>query len=395
MNIRIPTGALRIINRLEESGNSAYVVGGAVRDSIMGRKADDFDITTSMKPSDMKLLFSDLRTVDTGIRHGTLTVLADGGQFEVTTYRIDGEYTDSRHPSSVSFTDRIEDDLARRDFTVNAIAYSPSRGICDPFGGISDINAGIIRAVGEPERRFGEDALRIMRAVRFSSTLGFDIEENTKSAIYKKLSLLENVSRERIFVEWKKLLSGKNAYPVLNKYKEIIHFIIPELSGFSLGERAAFDALIPTEKMLYLHFDKGYQGLLSALDSLKADNALKKFGKDTLAVTDSLRAFDEMSLAGCYAKYSKEAISSAIRIAKARDSYDSLALAYIDKLLKSNLPSSLPELAIDGKDIMAMGFSGERVGKALNEVLIAVIRGVVPNEREALISYTHTKDFCI
>ncbi len=395
MNIRIPAGALRIIKRLEESGNSAYVVGGAVRDAIMGRNADDFDITTSMKPSDMKLLFSDFRTVETGIRHGTLTVLADGGQFEVTTYRIDGEYTDSRHPSSVSFTDRIEEDLARRDFTVNAIAYSPSHGICDPFGGIRDINAGIIRAVGEPERRFGEDALRIMRAVRFSSVLGFNIEENTKSAIYKKLSLLENVSRERIFVEWKKLLAGKNAYSVLNEYKEIIHFIIPELSGFGLGERAAFDALTPTEKMLYLHFDKGYQSLISALDTLKADNALKKFGKDTLAVTDLLHAFDETSLAGCYAKYSKEAIASAIRIAKARDCYDSLALAYIDKLLKSNLPSSLCELAIDGKDIMAMGFSGERVGKALGELHIAVIKGVVSNEREALIFYAHTKNFCI
>ena len=395
MNIDIPSGALLIIDRLEKSGNSAYIVGGAVRDALMGRVADDFDITTSMKPDAMKLLFSDLKTIETGIKHGTLTVLADGSHYEVTTYRIDGEYDDFRHPGEVSFTDRIEDDLARRDFTVNAIAYSPTRGICDPYGGLSDLKAGVIRAVGDPDVRFSEDALRIMRAIRFSAVLGFGIEENTELGIYNKLPLLANVSRERIMVEWKKLLSGKDAYPVLNRYREAICSTVCELSGFRLYGRASFDMLGPIERMIYLYSDLEPDAWLSSMESLKADNNLKKLGKNTLAVLSALKAFDEDVLAHSFAKHSEEEMRYAVNIARAKGTYDEAAVKHLEVLIGSSLPRTLSELAVKGEDIMSLGFKGESIGKVLLALHIAVVKGRVKNEKEKLISYAQSKNFCI
>ena len=179
MNITIPQEVNIILTRLHEAGFEAFCVGGAVRDSIMGIAPGDWDITTSALPEETRGVFSDFKTIDTGLKHGTLTVIIDHKPYEITTYRIDGEYGDNRHPESVSFTRNIEDDLARRDFTVNAIAYNPSRGIVDPYGGQSDIYNSIIKTVGDPDRRFNEDGLRIMRALRFSSVLGFKIEKET------------------------------------------------------------------------------------------------------------------------------------------------------------------------------------------------------------------------
>ena len=181
--IPIPPAAESIIDKLEASGFQAFVVGGCVRDSIMGRTPDDWDICTDANPEEMKEVFSGWRVIETGIKHGTLTILCGGEDpgsreaFEVTTFRVDGDYSDNRHPDSVSFTGKIEEDLARRDFTVNAMAYSKKRGLADPFGGAEDIEKKIIRCVGDPETRFREDGLRIMRGVRFSSVLGFSIEE--------------------------------------------------------------------------------------------------------------------------------------------------------------------------------------------------------------------------
>lgn len=179
--MNLPEGAREIIDTLEKAGFEAYAVGGCVRDSLMGRIPDDWDITTSAMPEQVKALFR--RTVDTGIRHGTVTVLVNGDGYEVTTYRIDGDYEDGRHPKEVSFTRNLQEDLLRRDFTINAMAYSPLKGLVDIFGGLKDLEAGIIRCVGNPMARFGEDALRILRAVRFSAQLGFVIEPETESAM--------------------------------------------------------------------------------------------------------------------------------------------------------------------------------------------------------------------
>lgn len=203
-NITLPSKVQYITDTLEKYGYQAFVVGGCVRDSILGKLPTDWDIATNALPVQVKLLFE--RTLDTGIKHGTVTVMLGGNSFEVTTYRVDGEYIAYRKPAAVNFTSSIEEDLSRRDFTVNAIAYNTSRGIVDPFDGIGDIKDRIIRAVGDPDRRFSEDALRMLRAVRFSAQLGFSIEESTLQAIKRNSRLIKNISAERIREELAKIL---------------------------------------------------------------------------------------------------------------------------------------------------------------------------------------------
>ena len=192
MKLAIPSSAEKILRILEENGYEAYVVGGCVRDSILGRRPDDWDITTSASPEQVKGLFR--KTVDTGLQHGTVTVLMDKEGFEVTTYRVDGDYEDGRHPKEVMFTSSLEEDLKRRDFTINAMAYHPDRGLVDLFHGLEDMENQVIRCVGNPMERFQEDALRILRAVRFSAQLGFTIEENTREGIRSLAPNLKNVS---------------------------------------------------------------------------------------------------------------------------------------------------------------------------------------------------------
>ena len=203
-NVSPPKYVKHILITLQSRGHAAYLVGGCVRDSILGRSPDDWDITTSAKPEQVKALFH--RTVDTGLQHGTVTVLMEKEGYEVTTYRVDGEYEDGRHPKEVTFTASLEEDLKRRDFTINAMAYNPSSGLVDLFGGLEDIERKIIRCVGDPLERFTEDALRIMRAVRFSAQLGFAIEEETRKALKVLAPNLKHVSAERIQVELVKLL---------------------------------------------------------------------------------------------------------------------------------------------------------------------------------------------
>ncbi len=229
MVINIPSQVNRAIEILCGGGHSAYVVGGAVRNIIMGIPVNDWDITTSALPSETIELFKAYRTIETGIKHGTVTVIIDGMSLEITTFRIEHGYSDNRHPDKVDFTDKVEDDLSRRDFTVNAIAYSPETGFADPFGGCGDIQKGIIRCVGNPDKRFGEDALRILRALRFASVLGFEINSETSESIHQNKHLLKNISVERIFIELSKLLCGKNAAEILRKYKDVIFLVLPEL----------------------------------------------------------------------------------------------------------------------------------------------------------------------
>lgn len=227
VSISIPNKVQYILTTLHEHGHQAFIVGGCVRDCILGREPGDWDITTSAVPHEVKRLFS--KTVDTGIKHGTVTVIIDDSSYEVTTYRIDGEYLDFRKPESVSFTSSIEEDLSRRDFTINAIAYSPSAGIIDPFYGISDIMARSIRTVGNPDKRFSEDALRMLRAVRFSAQLGFSITGNTLESIGKNHRLIENISAERIRDELTKILLSDNPLCFsLLKDTNLIRYTLPE-----------------------------------------------------------------------------------------------------------------------------------------------------------------------
>lgn len=227
IQISMPHKAKNIIKTLTDAGFEAYVVGGCVRDSILGREPEDWDITTSARPEQVKALFP--RTIDTGIQHGTVTVMLEKEGFEVTTYRVDGKYEDSRHPKEVIFTPSLKEDLRRRDFTINAMAYNEESGLVDIFGGMEDIERGIIRCVGDAEARFGEDALRIMRAIRFSAQLGYTIEENTKQAIRKLAGTLEKISAERIQVELVKLLVSPHPDYLRDAYDMgVTKVILPE-----------------------------------------------------------------------------------------------------------------------------------------------------------------------
>ena len=226
-HISIPKNVKMIISILEKNGHEAFAVGGCIRDTILGRKPQDWDITTSALPCQVKELFH--KTIDTGIEHGTVTVMMSRVGYEVTTYRIDGEYNDSRHPDSVEFTSNLIEDLRRRDFTINAMAYNPTVGLVDAFDGLGDIERKIIRCVGKPEERFGEDALRILRAVRFSAQLGFEIEEWTMKAIRKLANTLENISAERIRVELEKLIISNHPDKLITAYYAgITKVILPE-----------------------------------------------------------------------------------------------------------------------------------------------------------------------
>lgn len=229
--MNIPNNANLILKALCESGYEAYFVGGCVRDFLMNRPCNDFDITTSAKPLEIEEALSrkGIRYFETGLKHGTVTAVLDGEPFEITTYRTDGEYLDARHPENVVFVSDLSEDLSRRDFTVNALAYNEHDGIVDKFGGIDDIKNGIIRTVGNPDKRFNEDALRIMRALRFASTLGFKIESETADSIHKNAELLNNISSERIYSELMKLLLGVNCEKILLEFKDVIGVIIPEL----------------------------------------------------------------------------------------------------------------------------------------------------------------------
>ncbi len=263
MNGELPDSVMNILSRLQEGGFSAFVAGGAVRDMLMDKTPHDYDIATSARPRDVKALFE--RTVDTGIRHGTVTVVENKTGYEVTTFRRDGDYIDGRHPSSVSFVDDIREDCARRDFTINAMAYEPHAGILDYFGGRNDINRRLIRCVGEPERRFKEDALRMLRAVRFSATLSFKIEDSTWKAIKKCAVLIKKVSSERISEEINKILLSENP-DYIRKLHEcgLLRYIMPELER-CFGE---------PQKNKYHIYDVG-EHIMHTLKSVPPDMTLR------------------------------------------------------------------------------------------------------------------------
>lgn len=281
MQITLPTKINNAINLLLRSGFEAYAVGGCVRDLIMGKSPLDYDITTNALPEETEKVFSEYKIIETGIKHGTVTVLFDGLPLEITTYRVDGEYKDNRHPEKVDFSRKLKDDLSRRDFTINTLCYNEKDGLVDLFDGVKDIENGIIRTVGDADKRFNEDALRIMRAIRFSSVLGFKIEEKTSGSIYKNRMLLNNISVERLREEFSKLITGKNAHKVISEYHEVIEVFIPELSS-----------LIGCKQNTPYHKYDVFEHTLYALDAVDNERNLKlvmffhDFGKPFMKTTD-------------------------------------------------------------------------------------------------------------
>lgn len=263
MYLKIPKNAEFIINRLHDAGFDAYVVGGCVRDSLLGREPDDWDITTDASPEQVKKIFK--RTVDTGIAHGTVTVLCKDGQYEVTTYRLDGDYSDHRHPSTVEFTKSLQEDLKRRDFTINAMAYNHSSGLIDLFGGVQDLDNKIIRCVGSAEERFEEDALRILRAFRFSAYLGFELEKDTLKAATDKAASLKYVSQERICAELIKLITSDQPGRLLEAYHAgVTAHILPE-----------FDRMMETPQNSPHHLYSVGMHTLKCMENVMPDRILR------------------------------------------------------------------------------------------------------------------------
>ena len=435
VKIQLPDKVNRIIHTLQKNGFEAYAVGGCVRDSILGREPEDWDITTSAMPHETKALFD--RTFDTGIAHGTVTVLLEKEGFEVTTYRIDGKYEDSRHPTEVTFTRCLKEDLLRRDFTINAMAYNEKDGLVDIFGGLSDLSAGIIRCVGNAKERFSEDALRILRGVRFAAQLGFSIEEGTRRGMKELAPTLQKISAERIQVELVKMVVSKRPELLRDAYElGITAQFLPE-----------FDKLMVTEQETPHHMYNVGEHTIHAMENIRADKVLRltmllhDMGKPALKTFDEngrahfkKHAFESERIARAvlkrlkfdndtlhkvtrlvyYHDYRMPATAKNVRRAMnmigedifpyymevrradvlAQSLYkregklenlDAIEALYRDIIEKGQCVS-LKELAVTGKDLIEAGMTpGKEIGEKLNELLDLVIEQPDLNQKEKLL----------
>ena len=392
--MHLPAAAELIIDRLNSHGYRADIVGGAVRDLYLGVTPPDYDITTNAVPEEVKEIFKDKRTIDTGIKHGTVTIHIDGENYEVTTYRIDGEYKDARHPENVEFTDELFLDLSRRDFTINAMCYNHTDGITDLFGGASDIDNRIVRTVGDADLRFSEDALRILRALRFASVLDFEIEAATRVAIFEKAHLLSMISPERIYTELKKLLSGKGAYRIIKEYKEIFESLLG-ISLEMLPCECEFSRASENARLVSLYLvgsDKPRDSFDSTMLTLHTDNKIRVLGCSALSVVEefSLNKVENALLA--MRKYGKDAVALALDAGLLAGKYGECERKCENSAILSGLPFKISELEIGGRELMAQGLRGEKIGEVLDELLLAVIEGRVRNEREQLLSMVASLD---
>lgn len=381
MKLVLDNNAIRIIQLLQNNGFSAYAVGGCVRDAIIGRHTDDCDITTSALPDQVKWVLSDFQTVDTGLQHGTVTVIADGKPYEITTFRTEDSYSDSRHPDKVFFIPDLKTDLSRRDFTMNAIAYNQKEGIIDPFGAADDIKNKIIRTVGDPEKRFEEDALRILRALRFSATLGFEIEVETANAINDLAQTVNKVSAERIYTEIKKLICGDHADTVLNQFKTALSKIIP------VDDYVNRISMLPKDFPMRLTY-LCREDVLTALNDLRADNYTKKHCE--LLIRSTPIPDDETKIKFYISNLGRENANYVInyrRIVFGEDEFN-----ITNKIMSTCSCLSISELNVNGNDIKNLGIYGSSIAKAQETLLERVIKGEIENRREVLLEQLKSLD---
>ncbi len=394
--MRYPDYIKSCIDALQNAGFSAYAVGGAVRDSLLGRQASDFDVTTNATPEESAKVFEGYRTIPTGIRHGTLTVLFEGIPVEITTFRIDGEYEDCRHPSSVSFTRNLADDLSRRDFTVNAMAYNEKEGVIDLFGGKDDLERKLIRCVGEPEKRFSEDALRILRAFRFSAQLGFEIEKNTLEGAQGCAHLLPKIARERVRVEFLKLLGSENPTYSLNLMIEKGVFA-HTFEGLPIPCKRAISTLeklgSALPRLSALIFDCTEEEKHEFLNSLRLSNEEKKI---TLRLCRAARfKFEENERsARIFLSYFNDILSDAVNCLEAFSESTEKFIELVKKEAEKKPPLKISDLAVSGNDLVPI-FANDRarIGKALNHLLEFVIENPKKNTKEYLIEEAKKGDF--
>ncbi len=431
--VKLSKNAKEILLSLENAGYEAYVVGGCVRDAILGKESNDYDITTNALPSEVKNVFFDKRVIETGIKHGTVTVLMNGEAFEITTYRSDGEYTDARHPDSVSFSSSLTEDLKRRDFTINAIVCNSSGEVFDFFDGIGDIERKVIRAIGEAKKRFSEDALRILRAIRFSATLGFDIEEKTNDAmIYTKCGLAK-ISKERIANEINHALCARNIKNVLLRNVEIFAEIFPEIKKmykfdqhtkhhiYDLLEHTAY-VISNTPSVVYLrlaallhdmgkvytmsvdddgmghffgHVEKSVGIAEKYLNEYKYDNFTKDRVLRLVKYHDLRFKTDRVSIKRYLNEFGVDFFFDLVtlQIADKKSQNPTLETSKIyveaEKIAKDIILKgecfSLDALDIKGTDLVSVGFYGSEIGTILRALLDDVISGNVENQKSLLL----------
>lgn len=455
--MKIPEGAREVIDMLRRAGYEAYLVGGCVRDALLAEEAGrdapaahDWDVCTNARPAETKRALAPHRTLDTGLKHGTLTVLMPDGPYEVTTYRVDGRYSDGRHPDSVVFTSSLAEDLARRDFTVNAMAMAPGGReappeVIDPFGGRDDLRRRVLRCVGDPDTRFGEDALRILRAIRFASRFGLTVEPGTHEAMLRNRALLDRISRERVFAELSGILVAERGGEYLRGYAAILIRVIPELApcvGFEQHNPwhcyDVFDhimvsvASVPPEltvRLAMLLHDIGKPAAASVdeagighfyghqkLSAEIAETVLRRLrcpGRLLRDVTELVRCHDaavgptEQALRRLLNRLGTEqarrllAVKRADAMAQseaARGRIDELARseALLERIIAERQAFSLKDLAINGDDLIARGVApGPEIGRRLALALDAVLDGRAENEREALLAIACAGDAAI
>lgn len=436
--MEIPKKSVTVFQLLGKAGYECFLVGGCVRDMLMGKAPHDIDITTNATPEEIKTVFSDFHTLDIGIKHGTVTVMLEDEPIEITTYRTESSYSDGRHPDKVVFTRNIRDDLSRRDFTSNAIAFSPKVGIVDPFGGRRDIENKLLRCVGTPEERFKEDSLRILRALRFASVLGFDIDEKTEKAMYNCKELISIVSPERIYSEITKLLCGKDAGRILSHYSDILAVALPEIKAMKGFDQHNFhhiyDVLNHTAKVVdsvypavhlrlaalfhdcgkpdcfsldekgvghfYSHASISAHKANEALLRLRCDNATREKVVKLVKIHDSPIEPDSKTVKKKLQKYGEGIFFDLIKLQRAdnmglspnylfrQETYNRLE-EIARQIIEENQCFSLKDLAVNGTDMIELGLKGKDIGNALDFLLKAVMEEKCQNDKESLIKYYH------
>lgn len=415
MKIEMPSEVKFIISELESHEYEAFAVGGCIRDSLLGRTPNDWDITTSAKPEEVKEIFH--RTVDTGIKHGTITVLIGKKSFEITTYRVDGAYTDGRHPESVRYSKYLKEDLRRRDFTINAFAYNDEVGLRDEFYGFRDMEWKIIRAVGNAEDRFSEDALRMMRAIRFAAQLGFNIELNTYNAIIKLAPNIKKVSAERIQVELTKTLMSDHPevtieYAKTGLFVEILPVLYDTLSGISAQKTLELLKYVP--RMVIMR----YAALLRYRTPEEARDVLRKLKLDNFTINTVTKLVEyqndindvieenDISVREAIHKYGTDLLELMFVFAEAdgrmkreytgfnsrgRNVHLKTIKKLYDEILERGDCVDLKGLAVNGSDLMELGIVGEQIGETLNWLLHIVMENPALNNKNTLISFVENR----
>ena len=435
--MNLPPQVNTALELLMASGYEAFLVGGSVRDYVReNRQGSDWDITTSALPEEVKRVFSDYHIIETGLKHGTVTVVIDQEPLEITTYRIDGSYSDHLRPDSVSFTRSLLEDLKRRDFTMNALAYNPVTGVVDLVGGKEDIAANIVRCVGEPDRRFREDALRILRALRFASVFKMEIEPKTASAVHSNKELLKEIAVERIQAELTKMLCGSGVNQILREFADVISVVIPEIEpmfGFEqcnphhnsdvwnhtikVVSNAPADPVLRWTALLHdigkphcFSVDESGVGHFyrhASISTEIAERVLKRLrfdneSKDRILLLvknhDTPLPLDDKGVKRLMNRLGKGAARELLEIHRADTAGQDMSCAYryaefdavqslMEQILNEDECFSLKDLAINGNDVLAKGLRGKQVGVALQRSLDAVIDGIVSNEQRELLAF--------